>query len=439
MTATPFLRALALALALVLAACGGGGGGIGGTGIDTGVAYGQITGFGSVWVNGVEYRTDGATLVLDGRSVTQADLRVGMVAQVQAELGSARATAVRVHSAIKGRVEAVAVDGSLTVMGQLVRVDADTAFSPGARPRVGDLVDVHGLPEAGGIVRTSFVQSRAAPDDPAFVVTGFVAGQDGTRLTVGALQVETGGADVGAMPGGSWVGRLVEVRGDACSGDPVCGTLTARKVAPGGPELDDAQEAELEGFVTQVGPNRFELGGVGVTWSAATRFENGTAADIATGVKLEAEGAVSAGVLAATTIVLRDDVRIEADVAAGDAAAGYSLAGLPGLSVRLDASTQVDNGAPRAGDHVTLRGRATAADTVIASRIERGSADPQVLLRAPVQALAPPTLTVLGVVVDTTGLDGDRVLEGLAVGDDVVVKGKRSGAGIRWEEIERDD
>ena len=62
---------LAGASALVLAACGGGGssGGIGGTGGGgiggTGVAYGTITDFGSVWVNGVEYQSGTATIRID--------------------------------------------------------------------------------------------------------------------------------------------------------------------------------------------------------------------------------------------------------------------------------------------------------------------------------------------------------------------------------------
>ena len=45
----------------ILASCGGGGGsaGIGGTGITSG---GTITGFGSIFVNGVKYNTDAATV-----------------------------------------------------------------------------------------------------------------------------------------------------------------------------------------------------------------------------------------------------------------------------------------------------------------------------------------------------------------------------------------
>ena len=440
MKTTPLLRTAMVALTLALAACGGGGGGIGGTGITTGaVTYGAITGFGSVWVNGVEYQTDAARIELDGRAVTQADLSLGMVALVQADVGSTDAKAVRVDSAVRGRVEAVAADGTLTVMGQAVRIDADTRYDKGVHPVAGDWVAIYGLAQPGGIVRASLVQQRAAPADPPFAVSGFVTSQTGTRLTIGALTVETATADPAVSPGGGWVGRLVSAQGRQCQGDPVCGTLTASRVDSSGPTLDDAEEADLEGFVTLVGPNSFELGGITVTWSSGTSFENGTAADLAIGSKLEVEGAVAGGVLVASKVDFQDDVRIEADVAGGDATGGYTLAGLPGLTVRLNASTQLNNGTPRAGDHVTLRGRAGSPGSVVASRIERGSADPQVLLRGPVQAVAPPTLTLLGLVIDLTGLESARLLERLSLGDDVLVKGQRAGASVRWEEIELDD
>jgi len=53
--------------------------------------------------------------------------------------------------------------------------------------------------------------------------------------------------------------------------------------------------------------------------------------------------------------------------------------------------------------------------------------------------VAPPTLTLLGLVIDLTGLESARLLERLSLGDDVLVKGQRAGASVRWEEIELDD
>jgi hypothetical protein len=54
--------------------------GTGGTGI---FALGPITGFGSVWVNGVRYDDSTASVLLDGVAASSAELRVGMVAGLQ--------------------------------------------------------------------------------------------------------------------------------------------------------------------------------------------------------------------------------------------------------------------------------------------------------------------------------------------------------------------
>ena len=68
-------------------------GGIGGTG----VAYGAITAFGSVWVNGVEYSTSNTTFKTDDNpngGGSQNDLRIGMVVQVDGSISGATASTI---------------------------------------------------------------------------------------------------------------------------------------------------------------------------------------------------------------------------------------------------------------------------------------------------------------------------------------------------------
>ena len=64
---------------LALASCGGGTNGTSGSGV---TSTGTITAFGSVFVNGVEFSTSGATIVRDGNPATETNLRVGMVVTV---------------------------------------------------------------------------------------------------------------------------------------------------------------------------------------------------------------------------------------------------------------------------------------------------------------------------------------------------------------------
>lgn len=456
-------RTFTAGLLALLAACGGGGGGAagddgggvagggsgGGTTVASGLAYGEITAFGSVWVNGVRYTTDDAVVRLNDEVVGQDDLKLGMVARVEAE--GQRALAVSVDEVLKGPVEAVAADGTLTVMGQTVRVDAATRFDDGVRPVQGDTVEVYGLPLDGGVIAASFIERQAAPASPPFGVTGFVASQAGSALTIGGLTVDVSQAAAADMPAGSWVGLLVEVKGTACSGAPVCGRLTASRLEPVGHDgVHSADNAEIEGFVRAVRAGEFDLGGTVVRWSSGTVFVDGSVADIVPGAKLEAEGTLTDGTLTAAKIVWRDNVRLEADVAAVDGDR-LTLAGLPGLSVQVPAGAERSGPMPGVGQHVELRGRLVPGPVVIAARVDVDRADPRVRLRAPVSAVAPPVITLLGMAVDTAGIDDsdfkdhDTVIgrsaffAALTAGDAVQLHGDLAGTAVVWDEIELND
>jgi hypothetical protein len=155
----------ALAATMALAACGGGGGGgIDGTGgggggsNGTDMAYGTITGFGSVWVNGVEYSTDGSTIKLDDNNVGQDDLRVGMVVRIDGSIANRTAATVTVDDAVKGRVESVLNANQIVVMGQTVLLDNQTQRANGVVPAVDDYVEVHGLASGDGQITAGYIE-----------------------------------------------------------------------------------------------------------------------------------------------------------------------------------------------------------------------------------------------------------------------------------------
>lgn len=451
-------------LTLLLAACGGGGGdgGIGGTGGGggggiggTGAAYGEITGFGSVWVNGVRYDTSNATFRKDDDSVSQSDLRVGMVARVEGSATAGTATRVSVDSALKGRVEQATLDGYV-VMGQTVRVDAGTVFDNNLRPAAGDLVEVHGLPQTGGVIAASYIERKSTPATPPFAVTGFVSAHDtgASTFRVGTLTVAYAGADIGDMPAGSWVGLVVEAKGSTCAGTPVCGTLTAGKVEPSGPRIATSPKAEIEGFVSALTADGFMLGAQRVIVNAGTAYEDGVVTDLVVGSKVEAEGPIDNGVMTASKLEFEAGVRLEADVLAvvGDR---LTLAGLPGIEVQVTAQTEldgvgsIDDVVP--GMHVRLRGRPVGVSQVVATELERRSPEVDVELRAGVSSVSGTLITVLGVVIDTTGLPDsafqeDDVVIGrsaffaaLADGRSMQAGGRRSGDTVVWEEFELED
>src|SRR5882762_1295376 len=343
--------------------------------------FGTITGFGSVFVNGVEFNSSGATIVLDGNPAAESNLRVGMVVTVSGSRSgsSGNAARIEVDDALKGFVEGKPDANHWTVMGQTVLVDDRTRFENNVQPGVGDFAEVHGLVVADGTISGGFIEKKNTPF-PAFEVKGFVKNHNDASKTfdIGTLTVNYSNATLNDMPnpvGNAWNGLLVEAKGSTCATTPVCGTLTASKVEPNGPQMQEAAEFEIEGFVTKINsPTDFVVGHQRVITTASTIFEGGVAGDIAVGVKLEIEGVLAGGVLTASKAEFGDGIKLEGDVNNLNASS-FELNGLPGVTVTVNGLTQFNNVANFAGlangDHVRIRGRASGSNTVIATEVER--------------------------------------------------------------------
>lgn len=457
---------VATAALALLAACGGGGSAApppGGSGANaSAIAYGTITAFGSVWVNGVEYETADTEVRIDDAPGGADDLRVGMVVRIDGSVDDRSASVITAEGAVKGRVEQVLDANRIVVMGQTIRIDAQTAFDNGIVPALGDIVEIHGFVAGDGAIAVGYIERKSALASPPFAVRGLVKNHDAAArsFAIGALVVRYGsGTKLSDMPGASWNGMQVEVKGDACAGNPVCGTLSATQVEPDGLGVDDTPHTEFEGYVTRLAADGFVVGAQVVVVTPATRYEGGLASEIGIGTKLEVEGSLSGGVLSATKVSLRDNVRLEGNVTGVDAAAGtITLAGLTGVTVTVDSLTELKNlsslGSLQMASHVRVRGRAGSGGAVIASELELRSTTPdtRVVLQGAVGAISGTgSVTLLGVVVDTSGVADDEFkglddqpigrsafFAALQVGKLVKARGSL-GSGVTWDEMEIED
>lgn len=452
-----FAATIAATAVAVLAACGGGGssGGIGGTGNNPDVAVGTITQFGSVWVNGVEYDTSDTTIRIDDNPGAESDLRIGMVVRVDGSISGARAGEITVDGAVRGFVEQVVDANRIVVMGQTIQIDNTTRFENGIRPVLGNRVDVHGLVAGDGVISAGYIERKTTAPTPPFAVKGVVKNHSTAAQTfqVGTLTVVYASPTIGDMPGGSWNGLEVEVKGSSCAAAPVCGTLTATKVEPNGVDVSGAEKAEVEGVVSAVTAGGFTLGGVQVTTSTSTRYEGGLAAELLVGSQVEVEGPVSGGTIAATKVSFRDAVRIEGDIASisGDT---LTIAGLGGVGISVTSFTELRDvasvGALAVGNHLRLRGKLGSGNSMVATRLELRSDTPDVdmELQGPVTAFTAETsVTLLGVAVPTSSISSYRNASGtlidraaffaaLKVGTLAKAKGERIGATVTWSELE---
>ncbi|TLZ06470.1 MAG: hypothetical protein E6K39_10570, partial [Gammaproteobacteria bacterium] len=147
---------LATVIAMVAVACGSGGSGISqSSGATPLIATGTITGFGSVYVNGIHFQTTSATIRKNGQTVDQSQLAVGEVARIKGSKNDADDTGVAdemdVDEAVNGPIDKIdTTAGTVTVLAQIVKINAGTSFSKDIQPaditglKTGDVIHVSG-------------------------------------------------------------------------------------------------------------------------------------------------------------------------------------------------------------------------------------------------------------------------------------------------------
>jgi len=421
----PYLL-FALSGALLIAACGGdneqvaGIDGRGNPAPSAVVSKGTITGFGSVIVNGVTYDTNSATFSIDGSAGTQSDLAVGDVIVLRGTINddgtSPTAESVTFDDAVEGPISAIDPDTqSLTVLGQLVRVDADTSFDDSISSasldglNVTDIVEVSGFFLADGSISATRIEPKPAGGE--LELTGIAANVAGTTFEINGLVVDFSSAMLNNFPSGAPEnGQRVEAKGDALGGS---GELLATRVEFKGGDLgDDGDRAELEGFITRfVSATDFDVEGATVMTDAQTVFENGTSADLALNRKVEVEGNINpAGVLVATKVEIKATGFIRIESLVEDVQADQLT--VLGIIINVDKSTRYeDKSAARvelfdladisAGEYVEVRGFEDSGG-VIATRLEREDFDGDVALRGFIDSVDDPDFTILGVTITTS-------------------------------------
>jgi hypothetical protein len=459
------LTILACAAAALIVACGGGASSMTTpTGNTPVMATGTITGFGSVYVNGIHFQTTNATIRKNGQLVAQSALKVGEIARIKGSKndsdGSGNADSVDVDENVVGPIAAIDIaNNTLTVLGQKVKIDSGTSFNSDVKPaditglKVADFVEVSGLTAADGTITATRIERDASAG--MLQVVGTVASVDTVAHTfmINALIVNYSAA----MPSGFASGQpangdLVEVQGTTF--DSATTTLTAtraEKQMSDEEEAGDHRDMEREGLITRfASATDFDVAGKPVTTTSATVYRNGTVAGLALNVKVEVEGSLnSSNVLVADVVSFHRSggVELQSTVTAVDTTAGTLT--VLGVQITVTSSTRLEDKSSAGvemfslsnisvGDTVDVRGFESPAGSgkLVATRLDREPASTEVELSGPFAAGTSPKFTVFGVTVDAStatlrGADGATLMLAdfltQAVGHSVDVSGKLSG------------
>ena len=315
----------AILLSLGLTACGGGGGDTTASASNI-ISSGTITGFGSVYVNGVKFETVGTSFDIEGTQGSQDQLAIGMVVQVNGVINpdgiTGTATSIVFDDDLQGQVAGYTTDGltaSFIVMGIPVQLDSKTTYFDPDNGGIaidtitdGQFVELSGFFDGNGTLIASRIENKNGSDNNV-ELKGNITGLNGTDFTLKGISVDASTARLEDLANGLQENTYVEVKGT------YDGTkIIATKVESEEFKFGDSDEFEIEGFISDFANNQFKVNGITVDISQVRKMEPRNM-QLANNLQIEVEGRLVNGVLIAEELKMRTgEVELQAYISSVD-------------------------------------------------------------------------------------------------------------------------
>lgn len=357
-------------------------------------------------------------------------------------------TSIEFGAQMEGPVTSVA---PLTVFNFELEISTDTVLTdvPGddvANIELGSEVRLAGFFDGQGGFQVTGLEYEDEPLED-WVVTGTVSNITKEGFFIGSQAIAFGGIDPEGCENGFKAGAFVQVealpQAEFDRGDTITTTTEIECQSDDlGGEPGAVVPAYVEGFITTVSSNSgFSVGEQSIVITPETVFENGDPMDIQPGIRVQVEGQLNTdtGVLSALEVEFAQ-VRVEAEGPLSDGDINGDSITLLGITMQTTPETEDEDGILGGlleTIQVRVEGFVNPEGVVILDGLEnRGGADAEdVSLRAVVETIARPELTVLGVTVDTTQsalflddevetpLDEATFFEAIQVGTEISVEG----------------
>ncbi len=485
------LFASLMVTSLLLTGCGGSGSDTSATSSTT-VNRGVITGFGSVYVNGIKFETQQTEFTVDNNIENdQSNLKIGMVVTVNGTVNAdgvtGTATSIQYDNELKGPISNISpydpltLERTFTVLGKTITANADTIFDDDQDDYPltletladGNVIEISGLVTTTGLTATHIEGQSATLADyqdkgKKIEILGTIsnfAGNDLSNITfdLGSLSIQTTSdtklddlrlADLQDS-------IYIEVKGDLDNN----GVLTATEIEAKSKGLSDhdVDEAEIEGIVTAYDETAktLEIQGQSISFSTTTEFFPNSLT-LMDGMTIEAEGRIENGVLIAEEIKQKGNkIKIKSTISNIDLDNETITFNFndTDIIVRVNAQTELEvdhhySPTPSLsdfykGDFVAIKAFDDGTQTINAVELELEDANEEYKIQAAVESYDPDnhTITVLGVEFDlsqatfkteTTSVPvGDSFYNTLSIGEFVELKDNDRNGTI--DEVEFDD
>lgn len=390
-------------------------------------SVGVITGFGSVFVNGIIFNTDDAEIETDDLDdAPESELEVGMVVTVKGSVGAdgaaAKALTIEYQAKVEGPVDAIDLAGNnFTVLGQLIFVDELTQYENTSFETllIGDVVEVSALANEAG----QQVASRVEKEDSGEIKTklkGELTNLDELAQTfeIEQLLVDYSSAEVDGTLAND---ARVKVKSSSAL---VGGVLIADSVEVRDEDLVSGQQIAIDGLIdTFVSAEQFSVNGQNISTTENTEIKGGELNDLALALRVKVFGRLGEdNVLLAHSVRVDKEgvVKLEGNVESVDVDA--STLSILGIVITADAHTHfIDKSADdirrfsllnmQLGDDIEVK--AFEQDGIlIARKIERSESaseesedeEDNSKLEGPVTQIQENSFTIQGVTVHTSEL-----------------------------------
>lgn len=416
------------------------------------VTSGTIDGFGSVIVDGIHFESTNTEFDVNDRVGRQSDLHVGQVVTIVGAHDDVNGVALSIayDVSVSGPVSAVdASTGTLVVLGQSVATDSMTVFDGVdlATLTVGTTIEVSGLIDADDNIQASYI---GLEDSASAELHGVIGQLDVSASTffIGSQEVDYSSVSVLSLN----VNDLADGLNVEVEGNLVGDVLVATKIKQEQHGYEHDVDAKVTGLISDLDTTAgtFVLGTTQISYSASTRYEHGTEADLVLNGAVKVKGVVDAeGVVVASKIEFSAGVELEVEGSVESTDSVASTVTVMGITALVDTRTRIRDdrddvamfnlSSIEAGDFIELRLTEESDGSYRALRLERGETTTEVKLNAPIESidLAAGQVVLLGVTVDVSAINSE-ILGLLQVGVQLEIKGSYDGSLFTATELEED-
>jgi len=266
------------------------------------LTHGEITGFGSVYVNGVKYDTNNAEISDDdGNPLSESNLALGMIVKIDGSINDDGLTGVAHHifysAEIKGQVEAINLQPrSLIVQGQTVLVNDLTHFDDTnfINLIVGDFVEVNGHFNDSGDLLATRIEKQNDSDD--ITIKGLIKNLDSAnkQFMLGNLTIDYSAATFEHFSETDLANdKFVKVEGKLANLVNLTLQADEVKLITFKRDIDDNQHSHhhLHGFISDLqDDNSFIIRDINIITVAQTRYRYGDESSLADDVLVKIKG-----------------------------------------------------------------------------------------------------------------------------------------------------